>query len=461
MKPLLQSFYSKTRTGLMLLLVIILACQKTDLESVDPALRQSGNTSPMTSRTSIAMPVVQSGILKFQDQDHLWDYLDYLKEEEENYEIPSGEEDAENPYLDYMETILGYSSLRTSYNQKEELDENYIENLDFYIGNPYYQTVFNEYHELWVGNDIYKYVGNDLLATAPNNDLTTILDMRARNGVFRPGVTVFNEAKQEVVTQPVAPPCFFTLEEFKDPVAPNDLVKIRIRGIDANGNNIPFCSGTLTINWGDGIVEGPTPGSIGIHTHQYSVPIDNCITPNITVTFTPTSCGTCSFTMVQDIIISRCGPNTRRCIEGKNNGRKVWEEYFTDNGDNFRLIGIAGYDTFQRTFRRPHIWTRLTSYKQKNNGRWKKKSLSTGHATFLHGFVRHEVCDGQDMPFDRGGFHARRASAGIKEPFDDIDGNGVNRIVGIIIPPLANSFTSYIAAHNGQEFISGDLPVFE
>ena len=152
-----------TKYSFVFILLYLISCNKEDLRT-----NNSDDISEIQLRSIRNMPTVVSGILKFNNKQHLSEYLD---------DISTLDEDQ----LDSLENILGYISLRSKYYQLEMLDTVWRTSQPFIVENPFDGIVFNIYHELWVGDDIYKFIDKNLIATAKSQYLNEILSIRDNN----------------------------------------------------------------------------------------------------------------------------------------------------------------------------------------------------------------------------------------------------------------------------------------
>lgn len=381
--------------GLTLFIAVISSCNKVD---------ENISLGDMVELRSIEtdMPIIQNGILKFTSKEHLSDFIDETIVLDDNERLE-------------LETSLGFTSLYSIINSDDgeyilpDFDEDFVVNgKRIYERNSIYQTVFNENHELWVGDEVYKYVDEGLVARSSSSYVSRLLSIRnnpqkivqenvelidiVRDSIINTDKVQLRSQCQMIVTNP-----------YETPV--NSGTKyLRPQLITGDGEvfDASSCGGNITIDWGDDHTDYYTNTEVrNVRAHIYDIPSTpgECKTYTATVTIEFDENSLCAFpdmclkkwdeNLVFTGYITFTVCNDARCEIPK---YPEWQPYgiVYNNGNNradFRL-GINLKNTLWNT---PKAWGRIIHYKKKK-GKWKKSKPNHKLEITIHGTAYRGDC---------------------------------------------------------------------
>jgi hypothetical protein len=353
------------------------------------------------SRSGFTMPTVQNGILKFTDKDHLHEYIDSFLS-------------LDDDLRDSIEGVLGFTSLYSvilDVNDEEVIipqntADVIINGYEVYVKDCPYQIVFNQYNELWVGDDIYKYVGDNLLVTAKSAYVSEIVDIRNNNGIERDHTTLIDEVKDSVIVTSRTR-CEMIISE---PIAPTGTygnvgyLKITLKNADGNiftGS----CGGKLTIDWGDGnttYISENTSNVQDWRSHNYDPPgLGECEYFTVKVKLELTSNSICGFynsctqgfgdlVFEEEMVIKICNPHTCTPVEDEQPEIQISNNVY--NSGNNRATFHLGYDLEDNWFKEPKAWGRIIHY-NKNGSSWKKSKPNHKLQMRIHGSAYEGDCE--------------------------------------------------------------------
>ncbi|EDP95171.1 hypothetical protein U8527_13220 [Kordia algicida OT-1] len=168
---------------LAIILIMLASCTHDD----DVKLEDNSSVALKNQSTNVQMPYVDSnGILFFNDQAHIDQYYEFLGDmvdaEQEN---PNANNLDIDTILDQFEAqYSGFTSFRKTFNQqynfnnqgysKQQIvsifENTFIKGLE--------KSIFNEYHELGIGNKIYVYLSEDIAVAFDKNEQSILNELR-------------------------------------------------------------------------------------------------------------------------------------------------------------------------------------------------------------------------------------------------------------------------------------------
>ncbi len=293
-----------------------------------------------------------------------------------------------DPALNAVDDLFAHESLRLEYEQAL-LDVSTPSN---YVNDPYLQRNMNQNEEVEIGNYIYKYLGENVMARIILNDINSLNSLRNYPEISNlSNVDYLNfdtgiEFPRDVVVQPRGA-C--NLNVLIKPVIGTTQVDVDPALFTSAGI---FCGASYKYNFGDG-----TGDIVSTNKIRHFFNLNGAISKefNITIVATPicSDCGTTPIPFSRKIVVSNAEP----CDEGS---RKVTNKtspnivYLgTDNNNHtLRFVSELGVRGKQALFASPKIWSK-TELQILNNGKWKsviaRNSLTTGvsGATYVNSCV--------------------------------------------------------------------------
>lgn len=377
--------------------ILLFACSK-EVEQI-PA-----NVSTELRTFNVPMPTVQNGILKFTSTQHLSDFIDETIVMDDDERI-------------VFENSLGFTSLYRIINTNDGRDVGSTSSVSFnqplvlngisvYERNSIYQIVLNQYHELWVGNHIYKYIGENLCVRTTSPYVNEILDIRSNpNKIVRDNTELIDFVRDSIIKVEPRTKCQMLVRNPYEPTGNTGYVQVDL--IDVDGvKHTGICGGIVTINWGDGTTSGGPNNSdvLKIWAHKYATPpLSTCITHTVTFTVEFNSSSLCSF---YDICHTGSNPlvltgtttiticNTNSCSEPeRSQDERLISSNVYNNGNNAANF-YYGYDLENNWFKEPKAWGRIIHHKMKANGSgWERVAPNHKLEIRIHGTAYRGNCD--------------------------------------------------------------------
>ncbi len=362
-------------------------------------------------------PVNSGGMLSFSSMndynlfikaanlmEDLWRYTDVDYEETPQEVFHLGEES-----LNALDSVFGFQSLRAIYDLNEYNNHDWADTASLIVEEDDYQIVYNQNHEVKIGDKFYKNISNNIIAVVSNNNLLA-LDLLRVYGIFtdNPDVIFYNEttglyespSKQEGTGGTQGCPDFrlrssaglsstyinptssrFTLNT-------SVLYNLVLPNFPGNYKNV---KGQYTVDWGDGSAIEVFTGYmiiVNYFYHIYQYPAIGSITRNITVTcqlISQSNPSTGYNRLLQDCpslpsvlftsatTVTLDSYNYPNCLEGKIVRKFNTIEHYV-NGTKYRaeckLEQVASKGGIIFNFRRPKVVATIVFAKFKN-GRWK------------------------------------------------------------------------------------------
>jgi hypothetical protein len=379
-----------------LISVIFYACSK-DVEKPSESLTHA---ELRTFKTPI--PAVQNGILKFTSKQHLSDFLDET----------IGMDDDERLIF---ENTIGFTSLYSTINTDiagrdvsntvGSASQPLVRNgISIFERSSLYQTVFNQHHELWVGDHIYKYVGDNLCARTTSPHVSEILDFRTNpDKIVSDNTELIDFVRDSIIKVEPRSQCQMMVRNPFEPTGNTGYVQVEL--IDLEGvKHTGICGGIVTINWGDGTTSGGPNNTdvLNVWSHQYPTPpLATCITYTVTFKVEFNSSSICSFynkcssgsgplILTGTTTITICNYNTCTPSEHHRDEIRISENIYNNNNNcaDFYL----GYDLENNWFKEPKAWGRIIHYKKDGNV-WKKSAPNFDLKMLIHGTAYRGNCD--------------------------------------------------------------------
>ena len=224
-------------------------------------------------------PTVQDGILKFSDNDQLDEYDDYLDQIQQNFNYNDYPEYCGNKALDIEEANRGYVSMRKILNDLGCMDGEAYANHEFIRMPEHTSRLFNEYGEIWIGSNIFKYFDHFNYIQIENNDLATLLDIRQNGLKMQSNIKWHNSATDDIIASSPNGACklgLFLYDYNPNYQANNLYLKLAIVLYDMAGKEVKTVYAlNVSINWGDGQIQNFTinnsPNELVTISHNYSM----------------------------------------------------------------------------------------------------------------------------------------------------------------------------------------------
>ncbi len=386
----------KILLAVLLVTVIFYACNK----DVEKTTESVALTELRTFK--VPMPLVQNGILKFTSKQHLSDFIDETIVMDDDERL-------------VFENSLGFTSLysiiTTDDNGRNVGGIGVISNqtmvrngISVFERNSLYQTVFNQHHELWVGDHIYKYVGDNLSVRTTSPYVGEILDIRSNpDKIVRDNTELIDFVRDSIIIVKPRTKCQIIVRNPFEPTGNTGYVQVDL--IDLDGvKHKGICGGIVTINWGDGTTSGGPNNSevLKVWGHTYPTPpLATCITHTVTFTVEFNSSSLCSFynkcstgsnplVLTGTTTITICNTNTCSPFEHSRDEIRISENFYNNNNNcaDFYL----GYDLENTWFKEPKAWGRIIHF-NKNGSGWKKAKPNHGTDIRIHGTAYKGNCD--------------------------------------------------------------------
>lgn len=358
-------------------------------------------------RSSFTMPTVSYGILKFSSKSHLSTYIQETLSMDDDDRID-------------LEDSIGFNSLYSIINEIDEVDiglpsvdpitekleTKIINGIELYEVNSIYQIVLNQYHELWVGNDIYKYIGRNLVVKTTAQYVNEIIDIRNGNGPISDNIEVIDFTKDSTIV--LEPRTRHICQMFiyqPVPQSNNTVTYLNIGLLDSDGVLFSgVCGAKITIDWGDGpIVYLPENSNVkATQYHNYPLPSFNtCVHYNVKVTVEISPNSLCNFYQRCDaggeplifestMHVKVCNPATCEKVGNKRAEVRIHNHIYNNN--NNRAEFFLGYNLDDNWFREPRAWGRIIHFK-KDGSKWKKEKPNHKLEMKIHGEAFENNCD--------------------------------------------------------------------
>ncbi len=385
----------KILLAVFLFSVIFYACNK----DVEKAAESEAITELRTY--NVTMPTVQNGILKFTSKQHLSDYIDETIEMDDDERV-------------IFENSLGFTSLYSIVNVEDAGRDVGISNSlsqplvlngrTVYERSSIYQTVFNHHHEIWVGDHIYKYVGDNFCVRTTSSNVGEILDIRSNpDKIVRDSTELIDFVRDSIIKVEKRTKCQMIVRNPFEPTGNTGYVQVDL--IDLDGvKHTGICGGIVTINWGDGTTSGgPNNSSVlNVWAHQYPTPpLATCITHTVTFTVEFNSSSICSFynkcssgsaplVLTGTTTITICNTNTCSPFEHERDEIRISENFYNNN--NNAADFYLGYDLENTWFKEPKAWGRIIHF-HKDGSKWKKSKPDHRSEMRIHGTAYKGNCD--------------------------------------------------------------------
>jgi hypothetical protein len=378
---------------------LVISCNKDEInEQLDVSEAETRSKSIDLS-TIRNMPSVVSGILKFNSKEHLSEFTEDI-------------DDYDQGELESLESHLNFSSLRAEYVTLENNSGDWRDNQSFVIENPFDILVFNEFHELWVGDYIYKFVDKNLIAKTTSPYVDEIVSMRS-NGLDREHVELVDRIQKRTMpgTIKTRSTCTMDITMPFNPTEVNGNQFTQLFGyikpiiVDENGNEPSICAGTLIIDWGDGDIETFTNAEISdARVHRYDVGVGECKTFTVKVTASVSLCGSCtedggmSFVSENDMVF--CHPITCTPFEHETGDWNVGDiVYGGVSGNEYMARFIMGYDADDYLWHDARAWGKIKHFRNVEIGAGGEffipSPFKVNCKITIHGAVFGETCTGQ------------------------------------------------------------------
>jgi hypothetical protein len=366
----------------------------------------------LSDRSGLNSGSLWNGMLFFNDSTEIRLYLNALDSLQANWDYsnesfyesqPSWENHLGDAALTAIETVKGFSSLRVKYELLRRQNMDFEKNLPFYIGDPEFQCILNDKNEIRIGNNIYKYVSESIVAIVPIEN-TVILSRLRENGINTWGTNFhfYDEESEQTITPiseityrgcggewPAGNIGFFTIPEITQNVGGD------FRAIELFVNLLfdPIQGGAskILIEWGDGFTsEAAWPYIIDDvkfpHTYNTNLAAGSCkeFTIKYTATTTIASSGCpigTTFTRTKKVNICNSLPG---CTSTNHVRLPKASKQFTFEGKNYLLIGEIGQKPKAFLNSNKKIWATSHLYKKNSNGEWKDATpkFNLGAAVF-------------------------------------------------------------------------------
>jgi hypothetical protein len=376
--------------------VFIYSCAKDSVSTVQ------NQESTELRVLNVQMPIVQNGILKFTSKQHLSNFIDETIVMDDDERV-------------LFENSLGFTSLYSTVNTEiagrdvsntgGSLNQPLVRNgITLFERSSIYQTVFNQHHELWVGNHIYKYVGENLCIRTTSPYVSEILDIRSNpDKIVRDNTELIDFVRDSVIIVKPRSKCQMIVRNPFEVTGTTGYVQVDL--IDLDGvKHTGICGGKVTINWGDGTTSGgPNNSSVlNVWAHQYPTPpLATCITHTVTFTVEFNSSSICSFynkcstgsnplILTGTTTITICNTNTCTPNEHQRDEIRISENFYNNNNNcaDFYL----GYDLENTWFKEPKAWGRIIHFRKNGSG-WKKSKPDHRSEIRIHGTAYRGNCD--------------------------------------------------------------------
>jgi hypothetical protein len=377
-------------------MIFIYSCVKEESVEIKDGI-SSNRVSEISEGTTLPyirdMPTVVSGILKFKSKQHLREFWEDI-------------DTASVDQLNLIEQTLEFTSLRSIYYDVEDSGAEPINEFPFVVNDPFDAMVFNQYHELWVGDDIYKFVDKRLIAKTTSDYISEIIDMRGNGGMVRENIELLDMNTKGTLPEPPVSnrtKCTMIVTVPANPTSTNGgnslYGYVQPIIIDQNGNRVSACGGNISIDWGDGNTSFSSNENInGIRAHVYNVGPGECEVFMVKITLTLTLCGICTEGGNQTIITSQninfCNPLYCTPFENSVDEKEVLR---TTYASNTRLaIFKMGYNSDDYLWHDARAWGRIQHFsKNPSNGKI-TGLINPGFdlRIWIHGFVYSETCNG-------------------------------------------------------------------
>jgi len=358
-------------------------------------------------RSSLTMPTVSYGILRFSSKSHLSTYIQETLSMDDDDRV-------------YLEDSIGFTSLYSIINEIDEVDiglpsvgpitENLetkiINGIELYEVNSIYQIVLNQYHELWVGNDIYKYIGRNLVVKTTAQYVNEIIDIRNGNGPISDNIEVIDFTNDSTIV--LEPRTRHICQMFiyqPVPQSNNTGTYLNLGLLDSDGVLFSgVCGAKITIDWGDGpIVYLPENSNVkATQYHNYPLPSFNtCVHYIVTVTVEISPNSLCNFYQRCDargeplifestMHVKVCNPETCSISEAKRPEERIFNHVY--NNANNRAEFWLGYNLNDNWFKEPKAWGRIIHF-NKNGNKWKKAAPNHRSEMRIHGEAFKRNCN--------------------------------------------------------------------
>ncbi|MBK8736699.1 MAG: hypothetical protein IPL98_12685 [Saprospiraceae bacterium] len=188
---------------ILTLQVLISSCSK-----IDP---QKDPLNPQLYAIESNLPTVQSGILKFTDNDQLDEYDAYLDQIQQNFNYSLYPEYCGDKALDIEELNRGYLSMRKVLNDLGCVDGEAYSNHKFLKMSQHTSRLFNEFGEIWIGSNIFKFFDNFNYIQIENNDIATLLDIRQNGLKMQDNIKYHNSATDDIIASSPTGSCILGL----------------------------------------------------------------------------------------------------------------------------------------------------------------------------------------------------------------------------------------------------------
>ncbi len=317
--------------------------------------------------------------------------------------------------LNDFDSALSFKSLRAKYELLEYDDDAYREKLTNFIDDPYLSTILNENFEVIIGKKYYNFSvpGVTIVSSDLSNDV--INSIRSQGIGYQTNAISLYDLDGNIIARPeddraIRLLAWFTQKTYDASGGANVSINM-----DASSSFITTTQGPnqylyqcgnyiFRVDWGDGSFSATTSGSTWQATasHYYKSDVvgsGQCQTYNIKVTATKQ--GDCHtiwpdiFILDQQVLsynalnIQICNIS---CFKGKHRTERNLE--FDYGGKRYKIRGEVQQLT-QATFvgwSQSKIWGRITFYKRKSNGRFKKAKPPVNMTAQILGTVYNTDC---------------------------------------------------------------------
>ena len=338
------------------------------------------------------------GMLHFNSSDAMSTFYENLKVLSDSWdysgrgETPYDDDFLGDPAITLYYQSIGFRCLQDEYNTLEQDDENYRENVDYYIGSPRKQLLLSSQREIAIGNEIYVDLPMNQQAVISNLSIEGLQDVREK-GLFsaHPDVKYIvketGERRKLIEEDDDGDGCWTNLYVTKKTFVGWDANKLELRLYMSPctfGGQTPQ-NVQYTIEWGDGTTTYSSQG-----THAYATPnfiFGDCHTFNIKITGKLLSaCGGCpaGYTVTRTFNVTLCPWEDCDNYEGEKERSKT----MVVNGTTYKMVSEMGIDNsvFIPFDWNKEIWAKNTFYRRKSNGKYKKHVPSKEIGVKLYGY---------------------------------------------------------------------------
>lgn len=371
-------------------MVFLSSCSKEE------QLKDAETTVELRKSRDIQVPRIVNGIMKFDSKKHLSSYVQKVLPLDDSSRVS-------------IENSLNFQSLYTLI-QFEGDDDQYDSKKYDIVRNGYkvfekdspYQIAMNDKNEVIVGNEYYKYVGDNLLVQVKDPTTRDIQDVRA-NKVKGLNTKLIDLSKDSTIVTPRSGCKLIISEPFSDKYDENVYLRFNIMDFDGFIRE-GYCTPKITIDWGDGkktVVKKNTGQLNDVYRHKYVLPdYGGCVdyTINVTVDFEGSICGDfvpCASShgnvLSSSRVVKVCGPYDCTDFEERRSTELISTHIYNDGKNRAKFY--LGYDMENHWFREPLAWGIIKHYRKRSSGSWKRSAPKFASQIRIHGKAFEDNCN--------------------------------------------------------------------